>query len=405
MNRGIDRLQTYPFPRLANLVAGIDAPEPVIPLSIGEPRHAPPASALEPLTDPASLAAGLGRYPPTLGTPELKAALRRWLTGRYGLEPTTLADEALIPVTGTREALFALAHCFVDACAGATVLMPNPFYQIYEGAALLAGAEPVYVPTPATTDFRIDLDAIDEADLERCALFYVCAPGNPCGATMALAHWQQLVELADRHDFVIASDECYSEIYDDETSPPMGLLEACRHLGRDDYDRCIVLNSLSKRSNLPGLRSGFVAGDARRLARFGAYRTYHGCGMPLPSQAASVIAWSDEAHVAENRARYREKFDAVVPILARACEVTRPPAGFFLWPRVPDAFAGDDEAFTRALYEATGVLTLPGRYLSRPPAAGRDPGAGHVRIALVAPIDQCVEAAQRIEAFVAGEAR
>lgn len=408
MNRGLDRLHPYPFQRLNALVDDVEPPaqlEP-IPLSIGEPRHAPPADVIAALTDRDALATSLGRYPPTLGTPELKTAARDWLVQRFRLPADSLAPSQVLPVTGTREALFALAQAFVDATdADARVLMPNPFYQIYEGATLLAGAEPVYVPCPEHTRWLPDLDAVSEEDWARCRLLYLCAPGNPCGAAMGTEDWRRVLELADAHDFLIAADECYSEIYLDEAAPPVGLLQACAELGREEYARCIVLHSLSKRSNLPGLRSGFVAGDAAIIERFGAYRTYHGCGMPLHVQAASVLAWRDEAHVAENRAAYQAKFDAVLPILEDVLDVQRPDAGFFLWPGVPGAPGADglvdEERFVRELYAATGVLALPGRYLSRPTPAG-DPGAGRVRLALVAPLDACVEAAERIRDFVRG---
>jgi N-succinyldiaminopimelate aminotransferase len=408
VNRGLDRLHPYPFQRLNALVEGVAPPpelEP-IPLSIGEPRHAPPADVIAALSDPEALAASLGRYPPTLGTPELKTAARDWLVRRFRLPEDSLAPSQVLPVTGTREALFALAQAFVDARdRDARVLMPNPFYQIYEGAALLAGAEPVYVPCPEHTGWLADLDAVAERDWARCRLFYLCAPGNPCGAAMTVEDWRRLIELADAHDFVIAADECYSEIHLDEARPPVGLLQACAELGRHDYARCIVLHSLSKRSNLPGLRSGFVAGDAAAIERFGAYRTYHGCGMPLHVQAASTLAWNDETHVKANRAAYREKFDAVLPILEGVLDVQRPDAGFFLWPAVPGEVAADgqvdEERFVRELYAASGVLALPGRYLSRPTPAG-DPGAGRIRLALVAPLEACVEAAERIRDFVHG---
>ena len=406
MNPGLDRLQPYPFQRLNALVGKLAPPAGVEPirLSIGEPRHAPPAAVITALADPEALGASLGRYPPTLGTPELKTAARDWLVRRFQLPEEALDPSAVLPVTGTREALFALAQAFVDGRDGsARVLMPNPFYQIYEGAALLAGAEPVYVPCPERTGWLADLAAVPEADLARCQLLYLCAPGNPCGAAMGTEDWRRVLELADAHDFVVVADECYSEIHLDENAPPVGLLQACTELGRADFARCLVLHSLSKRSNLPGLRSGFVAGDARLVERFGAYRTYHGCGMPLHVQAASVLAWQDETHVRANRAAYRAKFDAVLPILEDVLEVPRPDAGFFLWPAVPGT-AGpdgtvDDERFVRELWAATGVLALPGRYLSRPTPAG-DPGAGRLRLALVAPLEDCLRAAERLRDFL-----
>jgi len=401
MNPGLDRLHPYPFQRLSALVADVTPPADLapIPLSIGEPRHAPPADVIEALRDPNALAASLGKYPPTLGTPELKAACADWLTRRFELAPDALAPSQVLPVTGTREALFALPQALIDPAADAAVLMPNPFYQIYEGAALLAGAEPIYLPCSERSDWLAHLDAVDAATWDRCALLYLCSPGNPCGAALDVDAWTRVLELADRHDFVIAADECYSEIYLDEANPPIGLLQACTRLGRDDFSRCLVLHSLSKRSNLPGMRSGFVAGDAKLIERFGAFRTYHGCGMSVHIQHASVLAWSDEAHVAENRAAYRAKFEAVLPLLEDVIDVPRPEAGFFLWPAVPEPWANDDEAFARDLYAATNVLTLPGRYLSRPGPTG-DPGVGRLRLALVAPVEACVEAATRIRTYV-----
>ena len=401
MNPGLDRLQPYPFQRLGTLVANAIPPTNLqaIPLSIGEPRHAPPEAVIEALRDPHALQASLGKYPPTLGLPELRSACADWLTHRFQLARGALGPAQVLPVTGTREALFALPQALIDPAENAAVLMPNPFYQIYEGAALLAGAEPIYLPCTASSDWLADLDAVDAATWDRCGLLYLCSPGNPCGAALDSAAWLRVLELADRHDFVVAADECYSEIYLDENRPPMGLLQACVIHGRDDFARCLVLHSLSKRSNLPGMRSGFVAGDASLVERFGAFRTYHGCGMSVHVQLASVLAWSDEAHVAANRAEYRAKFDAVLPVLQEVLDVRRPEAGFFLWPAVPETWRGDDEAFTRDLYSATNVLALPGRYLSRPSPAG-DPGVGRLRLALVAPVEACIEAADRIRTFV-----
>jgi N-succinyldiaminopimelate aminotransferase len=269
--------------------------------------------------------------------------------------------------------------------------MPNPFYQIYEGAALLAGSEPVYLPTLAGNGFLPDYDTVPEADWRRCQLLYLCSPGNPAGAVTPQATLQRLVELADRYDFVIAADECYSEIYADEEQPPVGLLQACRAMGRDDYRRCVVFHSLSKRSNAPGLRSGFVAGDADIMKQFLLYRTYHGCAMPAPTQAASIAAWSDETHVRDNRRLYREKFSAVRDILSGTLDTELPAGGFYLWPHV----SGDDQAFARRLYETQAMTVLPGSFLSRP-SQGIDPGAGHIRLALVAELEDCIDAAERI---------
>lgn len=399
MNERIDRLHPYPFERLAKLIDGVRPPENLarIALSIGEPRHPAPQFVVDALTDPAAMATSLGTYPVTRGTPIVRAAIADWATRRFRLPAGSLGVDAVLPVNGTREALFAFAQAHVDATAqpAPTVLMPNPFYQIYEGAALLAGAEPVYLPCPEHTGFLPDLTAVDAATLDRCQLLYLCSPGNPSGAVMGTADWARMLELADRHDFVIAADECYSELYPDEDRPPVGLLQACAQLGRTDYRRAVVFHSLSKRSNLPGLRSGFVAGDAALIDRFLRYRTYHGCAMPALVQQVSAAAWGDEAHVVANRALYRRKFDAVLEILGDVLEVSRPDGGFYLWPRTPV----DEETFTAELLAATNVLVLPGRYLSRPTEAG-DPGRDRVRMALVATLDECVEAAGRIRGFL-----
>lgn len=397
MNPDLDRLQAYPFEKLARLKAGIPAAAGLvhIPLYIGEPQHPAPQFALDALV--ANLGA-LSNYPLTRGTPALREAIAAWALRRYRLAGLD-AERQVLPVAGTREALFAFAQAVVARGGGERplVLMPNPFYQIYEGAALLAGAEPYFLDTPAETGFLPDYDAVPDDVWARCQLLYLCSPGNPTGAVTPAATLAKLIDKADEHGFVLAADECYSEIYFEETAPPVGLLEACARLGRHDYRRCVVFNSLSKRSNLPGLRSGFVAGDADVLAAFLQYRTYHGCALPGSTQAASVAAWSDEAHVQANRALYRAKLDAVLDVLGPVLEVPRPEAGFFLWPRV----AGDDTAWAQALFAAQHVTVLPGSYLARASAAG-NPGAGRVRIALVAPLADCVEAAARIRRFVAG---
>ncbi len=396
MNPDLDRLQPYPFQRLNDLLQGTspsDAHAP-INLSIGEPKHAPPGFVIDELVDHLH---GLGNYPLTKGTGELRGAIAAWLTKRFDLTPGSIDPERhILPVAGTREALFAFAQAVIDRSAQPLVVMPNPFYQIYEGAALLAGAQPYFVNSTAATGFLPDWNSVPEAVWQRCQLLYLCSPGNPSGAVADLPSLQRLIELAERHDFIIASDECYSEIYQDETDPPPGLLTAAARLGRDDYARCVVFHSLSKRSNLPGLRSGFVAGDARIIERFLLYRTYHGCALPPPTQAASIAAWRDERHVADNRAAYRAKFDAVLDVLGDALDVERPSASFYLWPRTPIP----DAEFARRLIAEYNVRLLPGSYLSRE-AHGTNPGAGRVRIALVAPLDECVEAAQRIRQFVA----
>jgi N-succinyldiaminopimelate aminotransferase len=396
MNPDLDRLQPYPFERLNALKAGV-APPPArahIALQIGEPKHPTPGLVTEELL---SHLHGLAVYPTTKGTPALRDAIANWLARRFELPAGSIdPDRHVLPVNGTREALFAFAQAVVDRSRPATVVMPNPFYQIYEGAALLAGAEPHYVPCTAATGGAPDFEAVPDTIWDRCQLLYVCSPGNPTGAVLDIATLQHLIGLADAHDFVIAADECYSEIYADEAAPPAGLLQAAAAMGRDDYARCVVFHSLSKRSNAPGLRSGFVAGDARVLERFLLYRTYHGCAMSPPVQAASARAWSDEDHVVANREAYRAKFTAILDVLGDCLDVAHPSAGFYLWPRTPVP----DTEFARGLYATENVTVLPGSFLSRP-AGGSDPGADHVRIALVAPLDDCVEAAHRIRRFVA----
>ena len=398
MNRDLDKLLPYPFERLAQLKAGVTPPADLahIALSIGEPKHAPPAFVLETLRD---AMAGFGSYPTTVGTPELRAACGRWLERRFGFAPQSIGAAQVLPVNGTREALFAIAQAVVDrskARGGAPlVAMPNPFYQIYEGAALLAGAEPFFIDTRAEDGFLPDLDAVPASVWDRCQLLYLCNPGNPAGAVMDLALLQRVLTLAERHDFVVAADECYADIYPDESAPPPSLLSAALALGDAAFRRCLVFHSLSKRSSLPGLRSGFVAGDAQLLGRFLLYRTYHGCSMPLPTQAASIAAWGDESHVIENRRLYREKFSRVAPLLAPHLDFVLPEGGFYLWAGVH----GDDEIFTRELFAQENVTVVPGSYLARP-VDGINPGAGRVRISLVAEVDECIEAAHRIVRFV-----
>lgn len=396
MHPHLGQLQPYPFEKLTQLKHGITPPAdlPHIALSIGEPQHATPTLIRDALLTHLH---GLSKYPTTKGVAELRTAIATWLTQRFDLPTGSLDPERqVLPVNGTREALFAFAQCVVNASgAQPVVVMPNPFYQIYEGAALLAGAQPYFLNTLASNGYLPDLDAVPSAVWARCQLLYICSPGNPTGAVLPLADYQKLIELADRYDFVIASDECYSELYNDENAPPPGLLQAAAALGRTDYRRCVVFHSLSKRSNAPGLRSGFVAGDADLLKSFLLYRTYHGCALSLPVQQASLAAWGDENHVERNRQAYRDKFAAVHAILADVLEVSVPPAGFYLWPKTPL----DDCTFAQRLYAEQNVTVLPGSYLSRA-QDGVNPGAGHVRIALVANLDECVEAAQRIRRFV-----
>jgi len=388
MNPKLEALQPYPFERLQALKAGV-VPEPGWPavmLSIGEPKHAPPGFVVDLLTDPARITRDLSIYPTTRGSDELRAAISAWLLQRFGAR--VRAADQILPVAGTREALFSFAQAVLGGRADAVAVLPNPFYQIYEGAALLGGATPWFVNCLPEQGYQPDYRAVPDAIWRRCELLYVCSPGNPTGTTLDLPTLAWLIEQADRHDFVIAADECYSEIYPDENEPPVGLLEACTRLGRADFRRCVVFHSLSKRSNLPGLRSGFVAGDAEVLSRYYAYRTYEGCALPNHVQAASTAAWSDEAHVRANRAVYRGKFDAIEPILARAFSFTRPAGGFYHWLDVGE----DDTTFAQALFAARNLTVLPGSYLGRT-AHGVAPGVDHIRVAWVAPLEQCVAAA------------
>ncbi|WP_439887840.1 succinyldiaminopimelate transaminase [Pseudomonas sp. MBLB4123] len=395
MNDALNQLQPYPFEKLRALLAGArpSGAKTAIALSIGEPKHRSPSFVAE------ALSANLDQlavYPTTLGLPALREAIAAWCARRFDL-PEGWLDPArhVLPVNGTREALFAFTQAVVRRDEQALVVSPNPFYQIYEGAALLAGAQPHYLPCLEEQGFNPDFDAVPAEVWRRCQILFLCSPGNPTGALIPLDTLKKLIALADEHDFVIAADECYSELYFDEQHPPAGLLTACAELGRSDFKRCVVFHSLSKRSNLPGLRSGFVAGDADILKAFLLYRTYHGCAMPVQTQLASVAAWNDEVHVRANRALYREKFDAVLALLDGVLEVQRPDGGFYLWAKTPV----DDERFTRELYAREHVTVVPGSYLSRS-VEGVNPGANRVRMALVAPLAECVEAAERIRDFV-----
>jgi N-succinyldiaminopimelate aminotransferase len=393
MNPLLGRLQPYPFERLRALLAGATPPAdlPAIPMYIGEPRHAAPAFVLDAYSRNLET---LGNYPATLGLPQLRATIASWLERRFQLAQGTVnPDTMVLPVNGTREALFSFAQATIDASSKPLVAMPNPFYQIYEGAALLAGAEPYFMPTAQDTGLP-DLDNVPEDAWRRCQLLYLCSPSNPTGAVASSAYLQRALELAHKFDFVIASDECYSELYFDEANPPPGLLQAAHAMGNTTFERCVVFHSLSKRSSLPGLRSGFVAGDARILKPFLLYRTYHGCAMSVHTQLISIMCWNDEAHVAENRRLYREKFAAVLPILRDALPVEEPQASFYLWPSVPD-----DEQFVRQLFERKHVTLLPGSYLARQTTAG-NPGRNRVRISLVAQLPECVQAAERIRDFI-----
>jgi N-succinyldiaminopimelate aminotransferase len=393
MNPRLDLLHPYPFQKLRELFAGV-TPNPQrapINLSIGEPKHPTPQFIKDALV--AGLA-GLANYPITQGSDALRDAIAAWAGRRYGVELDPASE--VLPVNGSREALFAFAQACIDSTRHGrrTVVSPNPFYQIYEGAALLAGARPFFLNTLPENNFRMDFAKVPQDLWESINLVFVCSPGNPTGKVMSLVEWETLFALSDAHGFVIAADECYSEIYFDEGAPPLGALTAARELGRG-YKNLIVFNSLSKRSNVPGLRSGMVAGDAELMKQFLLYRTYHGSAMSPAVQAASVAAWNDEAHVIENRRQYAEKFAAVMPILKNVLEFDAPDAAFYLWARVP---GGDDTAFARELYRTQHVTVLPGSFLARD-AAGVNPGKGFVRIALVDSLDACVDAAHRIAAF------
>ena len=401
MNPLLSQLQPYPFERLRNLFEGV-TPNPAyrpISLGIGEPKHATPQFIQDALA--ADLAAGLSGYPPTAGTPPLREACAGWLQRRYGVAVD--AATQVIPVLGSREALFSLAQTVSDPTRpGATVVCPNPFYQIYEGAALLAGAQTHYVASDPARNFAPRWDQVPDEVWARTQLVYVCSPGNPTGAVMPLEEWQLLFELSDRHGFVIASDECYSEIYF-QGEPPLGGLQAAAALGRTDFRRLVMLTSLSKRSNVPGMRSGFVAGDAQVIKPFLLYRTYHGSAMSPVVAAASIAAWGDETHVEDNRRRYREKFARVTPMLETVMDVRLPDAAFYLWAGVPAAWKGSDTDFARELLAQYNVAVLPGSYLARD-AGGANPGRGRVRMALVADTDECVEAAERIVHFIQSKA-
>ena len=396
MNQRLELLAAYPFERLARLKAGITPPAALthIAMSIGEPKHAPPHFVIE------ALRRELGKldsYPVTAGLPEMRAACAAWLERRFKVR--VLPESMVLPVNGTREALFSFVQAVVST--GGTqskpvVAMPNPFYQIYEGAALLAGAEPVFLNTTGGNRFQPDLDAVSAEVWKRCEILFLCSPGNPTGAVLSLEFLRHALKLAEKYDFIVASDECYADLYRDESTPPPSLLQAAVADGNTSFERCMVFHSLSKRSSVPGLRSGFVAGDARLIKPFLLYRTYHGCAMPVPTQLASIAAWNDDAHAAANRMLYREKYARVLPILQPVLDVVEPDGAFYLWPDIH----GDDEAFTRDLYATQNLTILPGSYLARNTRAG-NPGRQRVRISLVAPVEECVTAAQRIRTFLA----
>jgi N-succinyldiaminopimelate aminotransferase len=394
VNPALDRLQSYPFQKLAALLEGAVANPALKPISlhIGEPKHPTPEFIKRAIAENLG---GLASYPTTLGGEGLRIAIADWLRQRYALTAIDPLNQ-IIPVNGSREALFAFAQTIIDPTrADPVVVCPNPFYQIYEGAALLAGAQPQFLNNLPGSGYAYDFDALAPQVWQRTQLIYVCSPGNPTGAVMSLAEWEKLFALSDRHGFVIAADECYSEIYFEEGRAPLGALQAAQHFGRTGYPRLVVFSSLSKRSNVPGMRSGFVAGDAQILKKFLLYRTYQGCAMSPPIHLASIAAWRDEAHVVENRRLYREKFDAALKILQPALDVEMPDAAFYFWAPTPLS----DTEFTRRLYQEQAVSVLPGSYLARE-AGGTNPGKDRVRIALVAPTAECAEAAHRIATFV-----
>lgn len=395
MNPILEKLQPYPFEKLSALLSGASLPKDkaLISLAIGEPQHATPDIIKQTLF---SALDKLRNYPTTHGLSELRSTIAGWLERRFLLEEATInPDTQVIPVAGTREALFSFARAVIDTSTNPVIMMPNPFYQIYEGAALFAGAERYFLNTTAATQHQIDFSQVPVEIWNRCQMIYICSPGNPSGAVMGLNEHRELLRLAEKYDFIIAADECYSEIYRDESRPPQGLLQSAWELGNKEFKRCIVFHSLSKRSNAPGLRSGFVAGDADVLKAYLKYRTYHGATLPIPTQLASIAAWGDEGHVKINRSLYRSKFEKVEKILQGKLQWLSPVGGFYLWPDT----GRDDQKFVKELYSAKGVLLVPGSFLSRE-NAGTNPGKGLVRIALVAEEQLCIEAAERISEFL-----
>jgi N-succinyldiaminopimelate aminotransferase len=394
MNPDLSKLQPYPFEKLAKLKAAVTANPALehISLSIGEPKHPSPAFVQKALIDNIRQ---LEVYPTTKGMPELSVAIGNWLSRRFKLNRIDPVSQ-VIPCNGTREAIFAFAQAAIDRSQPNPLLLsPNPFYQIYEGAAYLSGATPWFLPCLAEDGFKPDYDAVPAQVWQDCQLLFVCSPGNPTGATLSTDEFKKLIALSDEYNFIIASDECYSELYVDGKEAPAGLLQACAELGRDDYRNCVVFHSLSKRSNLPGLRSGFIAGDAHLLKPFLLYRTYHGCAMSIPVQLASIAAWNDEAHVEENRHYYSQKFRAVLDILQPVMDIEQSDASFYLWPKTPIA----DDLFTQRLFAEQHVTVLPGSYISRT-VNGINPGEGRVRLALVAEVEECITAARRVRAFI-----
>lgn len=395
MNPLLEKLQPYPFEKLKALLSDVKPPatKTAISLSIGEPKHEAPSIVKQALIDHIDK---LSVYPTTIGLLELRQAMASWVEKRFSVPQGWVTPENhILPVNGTREALFSFTQAVVDNSKEALVVSPNPFYQIYEGAALLSGAKPYYLACTQENNFIPDFDKVPADIWQKCQILFLCSPSNPTGSITPIETLKKLIKLADTYNFVIASDECYSELYFDESNPPAGLLTACAEIGRHDFDKCVVFHSLSKRSNLPGLRSGFVAGDAKILKKFLLYRTYHGCAMPEQTQYASIAAWHDEQHVVANRELYREKYDAVLSILSPVIDIKKPDGGFYLWPKTPIA----DTEFTKQLLIKQNVLVVPGSYLSRE-IDGLNPGKNRVRMALVAPVKECIEAANRIKEFL-----
>lgn len=393
MNPDLNKLKPYPFERLKQLLSQV-TPNPdlsAISLSIGEPKHPAPQIVLDALHTEIQK---VSIYPSTKGLAELREAIANWACRRFDLQALD-SETHVLPVNGTREALFAFTQAVIDRSDSPLVVSPNPFYQIYEGASYLAGAALHLLPTLEAQGFIPDYDSVPEAIWQQCQILFICSPGNPTGAVTPTDTLKKLIALADKYDFVIASDECYSEIYCEEDNKPVGLLEVCSNIGRHDYKRCVVFHSLSKRSNLPGMRSGFVAGDADIMANFLKYRTYHGCAMPVQNQLASIVAWNDEAHVLSNRHAYRSKFQSVLAILSPVMNITQSDASFYLWPETHIS----DEQFAQKLFEQEHVTVLPGSYLSRT-IDTLNPGENRIRMALVASEEDCIEAAQRIKRFV-----
>ncbi|MCP3849249.1 MAG: succinyldiaminopimelate transaminase [Gammaproteobacteria bacterium] len=397
MNPALNLLKPYPFEKLAELKKNIHPNGRLkhIALSIGEPKHSPPQFVFDTVKD--NLEA-LTKYPSTKGLPELRSIITRWLEKRYNISDDIIdPDSQVLPVNGTREALFSFAQAVINKKEkDPLVLMPNPFYQIYEGAAILAGATPYFINSCERTYHIPDFDSIPKHIWKNCQLMYICSPGNPSGEVIDKSTLQQLIKIAHHFDFIIASDECYSELYQEEHRPPPGLLEAANDMGLSDFKNLIVFNSLSKRSNVPGLRSGFVAGDKDIIQKFLLYRTYHGSAMPLTTQHASIACWQDEQHVKDNRDVYRAKYQEFIRILNPVIDIVAPPASFYIWLKVP---CGDDEKFAAKLYEDQNITVLPGSYLSRKTGQA-NPGLGYARIALVAPLDECIEAAKRIRTYL-----